>query len=241
MRIFSALAPLAAAGLVFLGSSTTLLAQGSPSAGGAARPAVPPTGNPVRPTNPPPAAAAQPRDSAGQVVVIDINEVFKQHLRHKAALEDIKTAAKKIEADAQEQQKQLGKLRDKLADFNPGTKAFKETEEEFARKSSELSVTMKLMQKDFIEREAKVYYNTYTEVCEQVADFSQRNGISLVLRFSNSDIDPAKPDTVAVGIQRPVVYHSNLDITKLIIERVNRGTPPVSNKSPAIPPRTQLK
>lgn len=242
MRISSALAPFVAAGLVYFSSSTLLLAQGLPPAGGGTRPAASPAAGAPRLTNPPPAAAAQPRDSSGQVVVIDINEVFKAHVRHIAALEDIKTAAKKIEADAQEQQKQLVKLREKLAEYNQGTKPYKDTEEEMARMGADLNLTMQLKRKEFVEREAKVYFNTYKEIGDHVKDFAHRNGISLVLRFSNSEMDAAKPDTVAAGIQRPVVYHSNLDITQLIIESVNRGTPKVTNKTgPAIPPRTQLK
>jgi hypothetical protein len=41
------------------------------------------------------------------------------------------------------------------------------------------------------------------------------------------------------GINRIVVYQDRLNITEMILEELNRGTPPRQATNPVIPPRTQ--
>ncbi|HND56000.1 MAG TPA: OmpH family outer membrane protein, partial [Pirellulaceae bacterium] len=87
--------------------------------------------------------------------------------------------------------------------------------------ASELQVEMALKQKGIAEQEAKIYFNTYNEIYNQVQEFAERYGISLVLRHNNVAMDPQKRDTVLQGVNRAIVYQRQLDITDEIIKRVN--------------------
>ncbi len=97
-------------------------------------------------------------------------------------------------------------------------------------------VKMQLKRKDFLEREAKVYFDAYNEVLMAVSQFSDRNGIGLVLRFNGGEMDPTKRESVLQGVNRAVVFQRNLNITDYVIQRLNQGVAPaVSNGGPQIP------
>jgi hypothetical protein len=73
-----------------------------------------------------------------------------------------------------------------------------------------------------MEREAKVYYQTYLEVVEAVNYFAKRQGIGLVLRFSGEPIDPNRRDDVLREINKPVVMQDSIDITLEVLVLLNR-------------------
>ena len=133
----------------------------------------------------------------------------------------------------------MRKEREKLEQFKPGTQEYKQVEENVARMGAELQLEGAKRQKDFMEREAMIYYNAYREIETAVADFAARNSLSLVLRYSAEPMDPTKKETIMQGINRIVVYQNRLDITQYVLDRLNRGTPKevVNNASPGGPAR----
>jgi Skp family chaperone for outer membrane proteins len=191
------------------------------------------------PARPGPAAAPPTAAAGTNVAVIDINEVFEHHQRFKAAMEDIKNDIKNYEASVLERRKQGTALGEQLKDFQPGTPEYKEREASLAKLSADMQVEMALKKKDFMDREAKVYYTAYQEVLEQVTAFSQANRIGLVLRFNGEQIDPQERNSVLQGVNRAIVYQRNLNITEPIIERLNRGVAPAAavGARPGLPPR----
>lgn len=200
------------------------------SLGFATRPALSQTGAAAPPT---------PSASGSTTAVIDIPYIFKNHARFKAQINDIKTDIDGYKEFVDTEQNKIRKEREKLDQFKPGTQEYKQVEENVARLGVELQLAGTKRQKDFMEREALIYYNAYREVETAVAEFAARSGISLVLRYSAEPMDPTKKETIMQGINRIVVYQNRLDITQFIIDRLNRGTPtaPVSNASPGGPAR----
>lgn len=158
------------------------------------------------------------------VVVIDIPLIFKNHERFKAQIEDIKKDIDKYKDFVTDQQRKIRGEADKLNQYKPGTQEYKQIEEAVARMNMDLQLEGAKRQKEFMEQEAKVYYNTYREIEKVVEDFAARNGIQLVLRYSSEDMDATKRESIMQGINRIVVYQNRLDITTLILERLNRGT-----------------
>jgi Skp family chaperone for outer membrane proteins len=176
------------------------------------------------------------------VVVIDIPLIFKNHERFKAQIEDIKKDIDKYKDFVTAEQRKIRAEAEKLEQYKPGTQEYKQIEEAVARMNMDLQLKSAKQQKDFMEQEAKAYYNTYREIEKSVEDFAARNGIQLVLRYSSEDMDATKRESIMQGINRIVVYQSRLDITQMVLERVNRGTQqqatrPASPTAPQIPPR----
>ena len=172
--------------------------------------------------------------------MIDIGEVFKQHAQFNKQLAGLKDEMKNLESFYQGEQRRVAQKRDELSTYNPGSVQYKKLEEETARMVSDLQVEMALKQKNIAEAEAKLYFNTYNEITQHVAEFAERYGISLVLRHNNVQMDPQKRDTVMQGVNRPIVYQQKLDITDEIISMVNPATASQSQR-PAQPGRSVPK
>jgi Skp family chaperone for outer membrane proteins len=172
------------------------------------------------------------------VAVIDVPYIFKNHVRFQQQIEDIKKDIDAYKDIVTQQQTQLRTESEKLNQFKAGTREYKDVEENIARLRVEFQLDSNKRQKDFMEREAKVYFNVYREVEAAVADFSARNRIGLVLRYSAEDMDPTKRDSIMQGINRIVIYQNRLNITDIILDTLNRGTPAAapSTATPGVAP-----
>lgn len=220
------------AGIVFLGLSTAgipALAQGQfpsntrPPAG---------FGQPTAPAQP--AAAAPPAGGAPRgtnVAVVDVKFIFDNHVRFKAAMDGIKKEYEQFEAQVRDTETKLRKDLEQLKAMPAGSPEFKQLETSIATTRTQVQLDINRRQKERVDEEAKVYYNAYQEVEQEIGKFAARYGIDLVLQFSTAEIDPAKPDTVIRGLNRLVVYQNRLNITDSILQEINRGAPQISQQT----------
>ena len=92
---------------------------------------------------------------------------------------------------------------------------------------AEFNLKMGRLRKDFLEREAKVYYQTYLEVVDAVKYYAKRQNIGLVLRFNGEPVDPNRRDDVLREINKPVVVSrvrsTSRPISWLLINRDQPG------------------
>ena len=73
-----------------------------------------------------------------------------------------------------------------------------------------------LKRKEFVQKEAHLYFNAYREISDEVKYFCEQRGIALVLNFNGDNIHEENPEDVARGISNKVVYYNrNLDITRV--------------------------
>ena len=87
---------------------------------------------------------------------------------------------------------------------------------------AEFNLKMGKLRKDFLEREAKVYYQTYLEVVDAVKYYAKRQNIGLVLRFNGEPVDPNRREDVLREINKPVVVQDQIDITPDVLALLNR-------------------
>jgi len=192
------------------------------------------------------AAAAVPAHAQGDrgaapasvppVAVIDINRVFAEHLRFKQEMDFMKKDVEDFEAYLRQQQKRVQQMTEERANFKPTAPDYKRIDLEITQLTSDVNVQTQLKRKEFLQREARIYYNVYTELTNEVADFAMRNGITLVLRYNSQKIDPEDRTSVLQGVNNSVVFHHDLDITSFIIERINRGQAADRRGGPPLPP-----
>ncbi len=88
--------------------------------------------------------------------------------------------------------------------------------------------------KEFLDREAKIYYGVYQEIVNEVEAFANENGIAIVIRFNSEEITQDR-NAVLEGINRAVVYQSKSNITNAIIERLVRKSPAMGTAQCAAP------
>ena len=91
-------------------------------------------------------------------------------------------------------------------------------DEDIARQMAEFNLKMGKLRKEFLEREAKVYYQTYLEVVDAVKYYAKRQNIGLVLRFNGEPVDPNRRDDVLREINKPVVVQDQIDITPDVLD-----------------------
>jgi len=172
-----------------------------------------------RPSN---SRAPQSNSGAGSIAVIDISRIFKEHKRFRAALEDMKKDVEAAESSLRKEGDDIKKLVEQMkAQYTPGSPQYKQQEELIATKQAQLQLRMNLQKKNFMEQEAKIYYNIYQEIEQEVKYFAQRHNINLVLRFNNIQMSPDNRQKVLAGVNRAVVYQNNIDITYDILQRLN--------------------
>ena len=170
-----------------------------------------------------PAAWGQAPASGGtRVAVIDVSYLIKNSNYFKGQIDSIKGQIDAYKAKLAAEQKAFMQEREKLKQWEPTSQQFKQLEEELTRKQVEARLASAREQKKFLEQEAQVYFNTYTQIENSVKAIATRNGIGVVLRFNGEKMDPKKRDSIMQGVTRYVVYHDpRLDITPLILNQIN--------------------
>jgi Skp family chaperone for outer membrane proteins len=177
----------------------------------------PPAGAAVAGVNPAGANA-----SKYNIAVVDISYIFKKHERFKATMEQMKKEMETIEGGLKGDREKIAAQEQQRNQFNAGSAEFKKMDEDIARQMAEFNLKMGKLRKEFLEREAKVYFQTYLEVVDAVKYYAKRQGIGLVLRFNGEPVDPNRRDDVLREINKPVVVQDQIDITPDVLALINR-------------------
>jgi Skp family chaperone for outer membrane proteins len=186
-----------------------------------------------------PRAAAQPGAQsaapASHAAVIDVGYIFKNHTRFKAAMDKMKDEVLAAENLLKAERDRINGLMEQLKGFNVGTPEYRKLEAEIAKAKGDFSVNAQLQKKDFMDREAKVYQQVYTEVERAVSQFARENGIAVVHRFDGEVVDNSDRNRILGNITKPIVYYDpQVDITPDILRMLNgaavAGTPAAQPK-----------
>lgn len=172
------------------------------------------------------------------IAVVDISFIFKNHKRHQATLDAMKAEMTSTESDLKADSEKIRQMEEQRNTFNVGTKEYKDLDEELARNIAEFKLKMDRLRKGFMEREAKIYYQTYLEVSDAIKYYAQRHDIGLVLRYNGDKVDVNRRDDVLREVNKTVVFQNQVDITPDVLALVNRdagtATPQVGGR-PAAP------
>ena len=161
--------------------------------------------------------------------------------RFKAAMDKMKDEVMAAENALKADRDRINGLMEQLKGFNVGTPEYKKLEAEIAKGQGDFNVNAQLQKKDFMEREAKVYLQVYTEVEKAVAQFAREHAIAVVFRFDGDPVDGGDRNQILRGITKPIVfYEAGNDITPDVLKMLN-GTAVAdqTGRPGAMPPRTR--
>jgi Skp family chaperone for outer membrane proteins len=153
--------------------------------------------------------------------VVDINYLFANHARFKEQMKQLKADVDAFEKGVNEQRQAMMEQKKKLDTFNPQSREYKQIEESIARQLSEIQVRAQLKRKEIVEREARHYYEAYSQIQAAVRQIADAHNIALVIRYDSSEIDPQDRDSVIKGVNQSVIFQRNLDITQLVLQQIN--------------------
>jgi Skp family chaperone for outer membrane proteins len=158
---------------------------------------------------------AGPGGNAGRygIAVVDISFIFKNYPQFTSQIEALKKEMETADGQLKADRDRIVSMEEQRNTLKPGTEQFKQLDEELARQKAEFSIKQGTVRRDFLEREAKVYYQTYNAVSDAVKHYAQQQSIGLVLRFNGDAIDPNQREDVMRAIMQPIVHQSNIDIT----------------------------
>lgn len=173
---------------------------------------------------------APKQSQIGEIAVVDIANLFKQHPEFKKQLEAIRRQLDEFKKQVAVRQAEIESVQRKLQQLKPGTAAHDDAQLLLARLQTELKLSGGRKQQELVKQEAALYGDTYGEITEVISRYAKANGIRLVLRANQNPIDPSNQKSVLGAVNRQVVYHAGLDITDDILEEL---TTPEGDKSPA--------
>jgi Skp family chaperone for outer membrane proteins len=167
-------------------------------------------------------AVAQPAGGP-RLALIDVSRIFKQNARFEGMMNDMRNDVKAAEDRVKAEREAINKLGENLQNYRKGTQDYKSLEEELAKRQADLAVAVEMQKREFLQREARIYYNVYQEIWQHTDYFCRQHNIDMVLRFNGEAVDPDRPDSVLTHINKPVVwYDRGLDITEAILAEMNR-------------------
>jgi outer membrane protein len=171
-------------------------------------------------------AQGQP-NFAGGVAIIDLSYIFKNHDRFKAMTEgmrnDVLRAEEALKARRTEIETLTKRLNDLGNELRKDSPEYKQLDADLTRKKIDLSTQVSQQKKEFLEKEAKIYFSVYQEVLDEVQYFSERNRISLVMRFNGDPVTDSDPQEILKQLNKSVVYYNKgIDITPMILDSLNR-------------------
>ena len=176
-----------------------------------------------------PAQVAATPTSAGAnaarygLAVVDISYIFKHHKAFEANMKGMKQDVDGAESQLKQERQAIAKMQERLEALKPGTPDYKQLDEQVAKAKAAFNVKASQQRKEFLDREARIYYDTYLAVNDAVKYYAQRHNLGLVVRFNGDPTDPNRREDVLRAINRPVVYQNAIDITPDVLQELNRS------------------
>ena len=156
----------------------------------------------------------------GRVAILDVAKVFKENASFDAKVKAIKAEADQLKVQITAEQDRIKAEVLKLRKMEAGPKR-NQMEADLEQQHTRLRTTTRQSESELLNREARVYFETYGEMQAVVEGLAKEYGLSLVLRFDSESIDPNNRNEVIKGVNRAVVFHRQLDLTKLVSDQLN--------------------
>jgi Skp family chaperone for outer membrane proteins len=160
--------------------------------------------------------------------VVDVTYIFKNFSKFNSQMEGMKTAMESADSQLKADRDAVASKEKMREQYQPASPEFKQLDEEIARLKAEFQLKAGKIRRDFMEKEAQVYYSTFLEVSNAVQYYAQQHNIGMVLRFNGDSIDPNNREDILRAINKPVVFQNNVDITPDVLALLNRGGTPAS-------------
>lgn len=169
-----------------------------------------------------------------KVALLDISHIFQNNTRFKATMDAMKADIENFEKHVKDRRTKLQAKGEGLKQWTVGSDEYKRAEAALAKESADLQVEIGLKKKDIMEREARVYYDAYSEIVRHVAYIGQQRNIGLVLRYNSTQIDRNDRNSVLQGVNRSIVYQNQLDITSLVLNSINGTATQAAPSTPRV-------
>ena len=169
--------------------------------------------------------------SGGIVAVLDVAKVFKEHSAFNARMEQLKGEVDQFDALMKQKADALRLKLEGLKDqYENTSEQFKAGQADLAREDADLKIQANQKRQEILDKEAQLYLSTYQEIQGIVQELATKYNITLVLRYDSADIDQNDRASVIRGVNRPIIFQRNLDLTNHVLPMVQTASLPSKNK-----------
>lgn len=172
-------------------------------------------------------AWAKPGDETREEIphkigLIDINYLFNHYEKFTMMREELQAEAKDEEGKMRSEVERLQSMQKQLKDFENGSKDFLNKEREITELTVKLQSEQKVLQGQFLRKEAKIHQTVYQEVTDMVEKFCEKRKYTLILKFNREEMNGDDPREVQFVLQKQVVYsRPEDDITEVVLKVMN--------------------
>jgi outer membrane protein len=185
-------------------------------------------------------------DSQHKVGLIDVGHIFNEYDKFKILREELQAEFQQSEADAKGKVQAIQAKQQELKQFSDGSPEFAQREQQLAKLTSDFDTFRKVMQKEFMRKEAKAYLTVYQEIQDAVNRLCEYHGYTLVLRFSKDELNSADPQKIAQGLGRTVIFHKKRDdmtdaVLKMLNKSFGKASSPATAGGGAAPSKSSIR
>ena len=190
------------------------------------------TGDVWSQNNKEPAAAAP--SIPHKVGLIDMAHVFKHYKKFEFLREELKGKITEGEERAKDMQQKIVAQQTTMKTFTEGSAEYLKIEKDLFSKAAEFENYRRQMSREFMKQESQIYVLVYNEVQDMVKKYALHFKYTLVMKFNREDPETDNPTQAMQSINRPVVYYrGDDDITKPVLDSLNKKFKPESDTAPA--------
>jgi Skp family chaperone for outer membrane proteins len=190
---------------------------------------------------------AQPQVDRG-VAVVDLKYIFDNFPYFLAEKKKIDDDIKLAEAGVTADKKNVEDLKTARDACKKGMPDYINRDAQLTRAQTELTIKVQQTRKQFVEREANAYFNSYKIIVAQVEEYAKWAGYSMVLRYNKDLLDEGDDARkVALQLNKPVVWirpnsnqlhdQNNRDITNGVLEVLKQRYGDGTARQPASVPQ----
>jgi Skp family chaperone for outer membrane proteins len=165
---------------------------------------------------------------SAQVALIDVSEVFKAHPSFTQELDNIRAKAESLRGNSVQLQQEFARKAEVLKTLDPKSQEFRDAEATLAKEAALLDNSQKDQIRQLMQAEAKLHFDVYQQVNQLIGTYCQEQGITLVLRFANDQLDESNPESIMQKVNSSIIFHEpSRDITQQIIALLSQTNSPV--------------
>jgi Skp family chaperone for outer membrane proteins len=164
-----------------------------------------------------------------KIAIVDVNHLLKSHVRLKKQLADLAGEATLLQAKFESELKSLQKKAEGLKEMSAGSAEYNALESELVKLKAAMQADIELKRKEFVQREARLYYDAYQEIKGDIAKLAKGQHLAIVLNVNLDEINVDKPDEVARGITKQVVwFDESINLTPQMEKKYAAASPAAS-------------
>lgn len=184
---------------------------------------------------------AEAAEGASAVGFVDVAYLYKHYSKFTDMMADLKTEVDQAEKEVKQSRESLEALQQQLRLHPTGSPEYATLEEKIAKLRADVAASVETQKKVFLRREARLYYDVYQEIREEVEEYAAEHNVALVLRARDEKVNVGDPKQVLQHINSHILYYDKRrDLTRLILQRLEqRAEPPEAEPPEAEPPEAE--